>query len=103
MSPIPTTTNIFKHLAKREFLYSIIVCLIILLCISSSFAQTVPVTNGLNWLTAAQNIDGSWGQHGDLLLLNTSTVVDTLKIGGNTGTYYNSAVAWISAQSTLFQ
>ncbi len=66
----------------------------------NSFAQTVPIDNGLFYLRAIQSVDGSWGSDADLTVLDTSTVLDTLKLLNISDGAYSNGVARLSSQSS---
>ncbi|MEW6714864.1 MAG: hypothetical protein AB1306_07220, partial [Nitrospirota bacterium] len=74
----------------RKF-QKIIVALLIAFSISTSaIAYSSPVENGISWLSADQNADGSWGSNADLAVLDTSAVLDTLKdLNVNSPAYSN--------------
>ena len=65
---------------------------------TSSFANSTAITNGLSWLTSAQNPDGSFGIT-ETSILDTTNVLDTLKFLQPTSTSYLTGVTWLSSQS----
>ncbi|MFZ3136226.1 MAG: prenyltransferase/squalene oxidase repeat-containing protein [Thermodesulfovibrionales bacterium] len=71
------------------------------LFISSVFAQTPEITNGLNYLTSTQNPDGSWGSESTTteILPSTVSVIEALQTFNQTGTYnYTNAVSWLQVE-----
>jgi subtilase family serine protease len=82
------------------------VCLVLiiqLMLIADSFGQHPPeITNGLDYLSAIQNADGSWGGDNSLtdILPATVSVIDVLKVLDETGTTgYADAVSWLGSQT----
>ncbi|MCL5024422.1 MAG: discoidin domain-containing protein [Nitrospirae bacterium] len=70
--------------------------------ISSAFAQTPAITDGLNYLSASQNPDGSWGNDasGTEILPSTVSTIETLQLLNQTGTpSYNTALSWLQLQA----
>ncbi len=85
---------------KKKIFYSKIALAFLFICFTwttSAYAQNSSINNGLNWLFANQNIDGSWGLQGNLTLVNTTEVMDTLRYLGYTGTSYTEGVNWASS------
>ena len=84
---------------KKLFYKSIILSFLFipLIWIPIARAQSGSINNGLNWLLANQNPDGSWGLQGNLTLLNTTEAMNTLKYLGYTGTNYTEGVNWVSS------
>ena len=71
------------------------------LAMSSIFAQSSEVTNGLNYLTYTQNSDGSWGSEttDTELLPSTVSVIETFQALNQTGTSnYSNALIWLQSQ-----
>ena len=80
---------------------SIVLFFIILLTLfTTSFAQSLEITNGLSYLTSTQNLDGSWS--GILYrgtLPTTVTTIESLSILGQENTpNYANAVLWLQTQ-----
>jgi prenyltransferase beta subunit len=72
-----------------------------LIFISSVFAQTSQINNGLNYLTSTQNSDGSWGDDttNAEILPSTVSVIETFQFLDQTGTAnYTNAVSWLQSQ-----
>ena len=68
---------------------AILFCLILhFVCSSSLFAQEPPETDGLNYLTATQSPDGSWGNEatGKEILPSTIATIVALKALNQTNT-----------------
>ena len=65
---------------------------------TSSFADTTAINNGLSWLASTQNSDGSFGIT-ETSILDTTNVLDTLKLLQPTSTSYLTGVTWLSSQS----
>jgi hypothetical protein len=82
----------------QKILNIIIVFLVILFIPSLSLATSPSITNGLSWLTTNQNSDGSFGIT-ETSLLDTTNVLDTLKLLQPTSTSYLTGVTWLSSQS----
>ncbi len=70
---------------------------LLLLSVKPSFAQSPSITNGLNWLSANQQSDGSWGSIADTVLVDTSEVVIAKSNFGIDAGMQNAA-AWLTAQ-----
>ena len=84
---------------KNNIVVNILSGLFILgLCSTLSFADSTTITNGLSWLTSTQNSDGSFGIT-ETSILDTTNVLDTLKLLQPTSTTYLTGVAWLSSQS----
>jgi len=69
--------------------------------VSSAFALSPAVTNGLNYLTSIQNSDGSWGSDtsGVEILPSTVSVIETLQLLNQTGApNYPNALSWLQSQ-----
>jgi len=64
---------------------------------SHAYAQSQEVINGLNWLKINQNADGSWGELSNLR--DTTTVIDTFRLLGDSDGAYLNAVNWIDGIS----
>lgn len=74
------------------------VLLIQIILTSITFAQSSQITNGLNYLAAAQNSDGSW-LSGEEQTITTIKVIETLKLLNQTGTTnYINALSWLQNQ-----
>ena len=71
--------------------------------IASGFAQHPPeIINGIDYLSAIQNADGSWGDDDSCtdILPATVSVIDTLNMLDETGTTgYADAVSWLKNQA----
>ncbi len=87
-----------KHILITKGL-SILVFLIFFssLNVNTAYAQSITINDGLLWLSNNQNPDGSWGLQGNLTLINTTEVMDTLRYLGYTGTSYTEGVNWVSS------
>jgi len=44
----------------KQAIFNLVLLIITLLFISNALAHTVEITNGLDYLTSTQNMDGSW-------------------------------------------
>lgn len=78
----------------------LLVCFIQLILISSAFAQTVEITNGLNYLSTTQNPDGSWNSDKIEVLPSTVSVIETLQTLNETSSQnYFNAVTWLQSQN----
>ena len=89
-------TNILKNY-KTAMLYS----LACILAAAPTFAQQTSIDNGVAYLGTTQNLDGSWGNNSGLTVLDTSTVLDTLKDINASSSAYSNGAAWLNAQSPL--
>jgi hypothetical protein len=79
---------------KRKSANYLLAALITIVMLSvPSFAQSTAITNGLNWLSSNQNMDGSFGNV--VPARDTPEVADTLKYLDPTGIVYLNAVTWI--------
>lgn len=58
--------------------------------------QTTAISNGLQWLTSAQQQDGSWGDWSAPLLRNTASVAETFQIFNQSSPAYTSALQWLT-------
>lgn len=74
---------------------------VVLFVLASAFAYSPPIENGISWLSATQNPDGSWGNNADFTILDTSTVLDTFKYLNVSNSAYSNGVTWLSSQSPL--
>lgn len=77
-------------------------CIFLLFFSAPTSAQSPQITNGMNYLLATQNPDGSWG--GDAssvdILPATVSVIETLQVLNQTGTQnYSNAVLWLQNQT----
>ncbi|MEN8265108.1 MAG: CARDB domain-containing protein [Nitrospirota bacterium] len=75
-----------------------IICLVILSLFFASvpaYAERQEVIDGLNWLKANQNTDGSWGSSSDFR--DTSTVIDALNVLGETDAALTDALNWLNS------
>ena len=80
----------------RPIIKGILLVIYIVFCLPLiTHAQTAEVSNGLTWLKAAQNPDGSWGARNTLR--DTSAVIDTFKLLGESSSSYLTAMAWINS------
>ena len=86
---------------KKKLLRASIGLLILFLIPMSAYAFSPSIENGITWLSANQNSDGSWGNNADLALLDTSTVLDTFKSLNIGSPAYSNGVGWLSSQSPL--
>jgi prenyltransferase beta subunit len=84
---------------KRGFAKSFIILIILL--ITNSLAYSSPNENGVSWLMTAQNADGSWGSNAELSVLDTTVVLETLKLLDANSPAYSTGVLWLSFQSAL--
>ncbi len=62
------------------------------------FADSMAINNNLSWLTSIQNFDGSFGIT-ETSILDTTNVLDTLKLLQPTSTSYLTGVTWLGSQS----
>jgi prenyltransferase beta subunit len=81
----------------RKGLSKTFVVLIMLLSLSS-IAYSSTTENGISWLYSTQNIDGSWGNDADTKVLDTSTVLDTMKYLNVSNSAYSNGIAWLASQ-----
>ena len=82
----------------RDLLRAFILLILIFIFSSVSFADTTAITNGLSWLTTNQNSDGSFGIT-ETTILDTTNVLDTLRLLQPTSTSYLTGVTWLNSQS----
>ncbi|MEW6104203.1 MAG: prenyltransferase/squalene oxidase repeat-containing protein, partial [bacterium] len=76
--------------------------IILAIAISSlSFAQSIAMENGLSWLYANQNQDGSWGKNMDILERDTTEVLDTLHYFNKIGPEYSKGLLWLANRNSL--
>ena len=61
------------------------------------YAQQTPIDNGVSYLRTTQSSDGSWGSNADIAVLDTSTVIDTLRLLNISDVAYSNGVAWLSS------
>lgn len=92
--------NNYRGFMIRTLTFLLVILSVIFFC-KVSFAQTPEITNGLNYLFATQNPDGSWNgtfERGPFSA--TVNVIETLAIlgQGNTAAYSN-AVSWLQSQT----
>ncbi|MEN8135666.1 MAG: carboxypeptidase regulatory-like domain-containing protein [Thermodesulfobacteriota bacterium] len=90
---------------KRNLFFSIALFLSsLLLCVQTGFAQSVEVSNGVAYLVASQNGDGSWGNFSANTeeILATTTVLEALDVLGETGSAaHQSGSSWLSGQNLV--
>jgi large repetitive protein len=86
---------------KKKLLRAVIGLLILFLVPIPTNAFSPSIENGISWLTAKQNSDGSWGSNADLAMLDTSTVLDTFKSLNIGSPAYSNGVTWLSSQAPL--
>lgn len=74
--------------------------LLMLFSAGFAFAQSPSITSGINWLTATQNIDKSWGNASSLAaqFAATAEVVEALRLTGNTGVPYQDGLNCLNTQ-----
>ena len=82
----------------KKILNIIIAFLVILFIPFLSLADSPSITNGLSWLMSTQNSDGSFGIT-ETTILDTTNVLDTLRLLQPTSTSYLTGVTWLSSQS----
>ncbi len=81
---------------KRKPANYLLAALITIVMLSvPSFAQSTAITNGLNWLSSNQNMDGSFGNV--VPARDTPEVAVTLKYLNPTGPNYQNAINWINS------
>jgi len=75
---------------------------LLLMLFSAGFAsaQSPPITSGIDWLTATQNIDKSWGNASSLTaqFSATSEGLEALRLTGNIGVPYQDGLNWLNTQ-----
>jgi prenyltransferase beta subunit len=83
---------------KKIYLF---IFIIQILHVSTLFAQTPEITNGISYLTATQNPDGSWGDETSITEVFPLTVsaIEALKSLNETSSQnYTDAVTWLENQ-----
>ncbi|MBI5675886.1 MAG: terpene cyclase/mutase family protein [Nitrospirae bacterium] len=83
---------------RRNYIFFIAVFVLMLLY-GVTFAQTLPITNGLAYLQSTQSPEGYWGDAAEVpynAVVDTCTVVETLNYLNETGAEYNTAIQWIN-------
>ncbi len=78
----------------------VILCIILFAPILT-FAYPTTIANGLSWVTNNQNVDGSWGRNAGFETLNTSVIIDALKMLNANSSSYSNGIAWLNLQSPL--
>lgn len=85
----------------KLFLRTVIIA-ISLLCIPVlSWAYSPDIEDGVSWLLGSQNIDGSWGNNTDRVILDTSSVIESLRYLDNGGPAYLAGINWLNTQLPL--
>ena len=88
-----------KKNKNKTILLKILLSLFIFsLCSTSSFADTTAITDGFSWLTNNQSPNGSFGIT-ETAILDTTNVLDTLKLLQPINTSYLTGVSWLSSQN----
>ena len=87
----------YKQLMKNHKISSLIM-LISLFWAFPSHAQSAAINNGLTWLSANQNTDGSWGTRLELILLDTTETINAFKYSNNIGVDYTEGINWLSSR-----
>jgi len=84
---------------KRGIIF--LLCFIQLIYISTAFAQSTQITNGLNYLSSTQNPDGSWsGTVIRGMFPTTVASIETLSLLGQGNTAgYSNAVTWLQSHN----
>jgi len=90
-----------NRMSRNLILVRLIIIIMILILPSFSLALSPNVNTGLGWLSNNQNADGSWGSYADLLVLDTTIVLDTLRYLDMNNPTYANGLAWLSSQSPL--
>jgi hypothetical protein len=75
-----------------------------LLIPSSALSQQTAIDNGISWLRANQNEDGSWGDRPTSIATPfhaTCAVANTLYYLGVSDTIYSNAIQWITNQEII--
>ncbi len=83
-------------------LSGLFVLLIFSIISSISFAQTTEITDGLNYLTSTQNVDGSWSDAASSteVLPGTVAVLETMhELGEVSSQNYLNGVTWLQNQT----
>ena len=65
---------------------------------TGAFAQTSPVTGGLNWLASHQNANGTWGAMPELSPRDTSRALIAMSLHRSTAPAVSAGVAWLGSQ-----
>jgi len=73
----------------------------IFFCALPCYAQNLSISNGILWLSANQNTDGSWGVQPDLSVVNTTDAVNALLISSGVGSNSTSGITWLSSQNVI--
>ena len=92
--------EIIMKYRKYPLLLIMITFVLMTLCASISFAQSLSITNGLSYLRSMQSPEGYWGDVSEVpynSFVDTCAVAETLKYLTETGTAYNSAIQWINS------
>ena len=87
------------YIMKRGIIF--LLCFIQLIYISTAFAQSTQITNGLNYLSSTQNPDGSWsGTVIRGMFPTTVASIETLSLLGQGNTAgYSNAVTWLQSHN----
>ena len=86
---------------RKKCLYIACAMVILFLVTPFALAQSPSISSGLNWLTSAQNADGSWG--GDSSTTDsvpaTSAVIEAFTVLNNSSSQnYMNAASWLTEQ-----
>ncbi len=66
-----------------------------------TYGDEQSINDGVTWLSENQNQDGSYGYNKDILLLDTTAVLDTFYSLEQTGTAYTEGITWLSEETPL--
>jgi subtilase family serine protease len=84
----------------KKALFTQVLLIISMLFISKVFAYTPEITNGLDYLTSIQNMDGSWDSNITDTLPATTAVIETYQVlGETTSQNYTDAVSWLQSEA----
>lgn len=83
---------------RRGIFKIIIISWFLVFFVTSAFAYSPAIENGVSWITTVQQSDGSWGSS-VFSVLDTTVVLDSLQHINSSAPAYSSGIAWLGSQS----
>ena len=85
-------------MSKKSFIAGLLLLTLVIAIPLSSLAQTPAVTNGLNWLTNTQTVDGHWPGMATEEFVATATAAEALLLLNPVAPGYNQGVQWLEGR-----
>jgi prenyltransferase beta subunit len=96
----PSEEDYTGSLVMKKIMLRFLICAVFL-CMLPCYAQSLPITSGVTWLSSSQNADGSWGAQKDLSFVYSVAAISALKSTGTTSSNYSAGITWVTAQDAI--